>query len=995
LPSISLSEKAFITYSVNQGLSQSSVYCLYQDKRGFIWAGTAEGLNRFDGYKFKTVRKVEGSEKGLKNDYFSGHGVEDKQGNLYFGSRDGIQIYNPSMGRFGNLIFKGTRKPTGQVDIICLDEKAGKLWFWYGVNQIWCYHFRSQKSEIFTVPDKFRNWQYYHGFRSAHFFNGYIWFNAKSGLARFSTAEGSFKMVLENEFKEHKIPFCGGSAPAKDGISIWVCTPYKLIKWNTRTNRVQVIPFGLEANKPNNIVNLIEDDEGRLWCGSTVEGLICYTSESGKIENFRYNRQVRNCLSSNIIRCLWIDKGQNLWIGTDGGGLNKLDLKPPKFIMIPPANTIAEPFSSRFVKCFYEGENSEIYFGTNDAGINYYHQESGQTRNIRWKTDYGLYCAAIKEDRFGNIWIGSSEGVLQFDRKFQLRERTSSKSVTSNGRNWITDILILPGDQIVATTWRGVFLAETRNGKADSFFPIVERDGYFHTAYQTKDGRLWLAAEGYSYVFIMKNIGSKWQMADSVVFCMAVRSFLEQDGVLWMGSEKGLIRYDLKTGTHKTYTVENGLANNFIYGVLNDNKKRLWISTNFGISCFDPISEKFTNFDVEDGLQSNEFNTGAYLKRKDGSLIFGGINGFNIIYPDRIVFNKFRPLPALSIWGIGDESKGQATFSPDRENITLPYDSNTFYFELTANEFTSPQQNQYQYKLEGFDKEWVQSGTRRFARYGKLPPGKYTLVAKASNNDNFWGDEVKLLSFQIKPPYWKRWWFVTLVVLISLGISGYLIWNLATYNLRKRLLEFEKRQAVLNERERISRDMHDDLGGGLSKIAILSEMLKMNLERNEPVDVQLDKISKSARQLVDNLSEIIWTLNPRHDSVDSLMAYIRNYGTEFFENTGIEFKMTFAEIEKDIVINSELRRNIYLVVKEILNNALKYSKGTNVEVSGFLEDHRLFICISDNGVGLVSGGKSGNGLKNMELRLNKYGGTIQFEAQKEAYTRISFEVLLQ
>jgi signal transduction histidine kinase len=419
----------------------------------------------------------------------------------------------------------------------------------------------------------------------------------------------------------------------------------------------------------------------------------------------------------------------------------------------------------------------------------------------------------------------------------------------------------------------------------------------------------------------------------------------------------------------------------------------LWISTNNGISKFNLTKQTFTNYDIEDGLQSNEFNSGAFYSSERGEFFFGGINGFNSFFPDSIKDNPVVPEVAITSCKIFDEEWKGDTSLTLLHSLILPYNQNTLSFAFAPLEFTQPEKNLIKYRLIGLDTHWVSLGEERKVSFIGLSSGKYILQAKACNNDGIWNRIPKQLNIIIVPPLWKRPWFMALFVLLLLSAFGILIRYFSTRKLKRKLEILERHRILEEERTRISRDMHDEIGAGLSKISLLCEISKKKDNLSDDTRMQMEKITTSSRQIVDNMGEIIWSLNPKHDTLYELLSYMRDYIYEYFEALPIKLSLKFPEIDvfSAVTIDARFRRNIFLVVKEALHNIVKHSSATVAIVDIEIVKEKMTILISDNGKGICTDdmpGKYSNGLKNMKQRITEIGGEIKIVSEQNKGTLI-------
>ncbi len=447
---------------------------------------------------------------------------------------------------------------------------------------------------------------------------------------------------------------------------------------------------------------------------------------------------------------------------------------------------------------------------------------------------------------------------------------------------------------------------------------------------------------------------------------------------LLVATSRGLFIMD--TAYHVTQHYNSydfpALVNDFFYGVLLDDKDRIWVSHNKGLSQINPVTNEITTFNHEDGLQSNEFNTGAYFKSVDGELFFGGIRGVNGFYPRNFRNNPFVPKVVIKRMEVLDRPYESDTAISLLHHIELPYNQNTIAIEFVPLEYTNPLKNKVQYKLEGADEDWVQAGTFRMARYTNLRPGTYTFNVRASNNDDIWNTIPTTLEITIRIPFWQSLWFRFLLLLLLLGIAYYFSTLYLDYKIRHEKLKLEKEQAVDQERARISSDMHDDLGSGLSTIRLLSEIAKRKIQ--DPSQTrEIERISEAAGELVDKMSEIIWAMNSSNDSLENLIAYMRSFAADFLEHAHITHQFFIPESIPNIKLSGGTRRNIYLAVKESLHNVMKHAQATEVEVEIEVQmEQRMTIRIRDNGKGFDQDKVRlfGNGLKNIQKRMQAVGG---------------------
>ena len=330
------------------------------------------------------------------------------------------------------------------------------------------------------------------------------------------------------------------------------------------------------------------------------------------------------------------------------------------------------------------------------------------------------------------------------------------------------------------------------------------------------------------------------------------------------------------------------MPNDVIYGILEDSNGRLWLSTNKGLSRFNPETGNFKNFDIRDGLQSNEFNSGAYTKTMEGSFIFGGVNGANEFHADSLTENTYLAPIVLTGFNIFDQPLELPQSISVTKEIVLSYEQNYFSFEFAALDFSTPSRNLYAYKLEGLDNSWINSGTRRFAGYTGIEPGEYIFKVKGTNGDGVWNEKATEIKITIIPPYWKTWWFNTLIILLMIGGIVLLIIFRVRHLIKIKTIE---KKAEEKMRSKVAADFHDELGNRITKISLFSEILKSdNKEKSAKTKEYLNRINENASSLYNETRDFIWHLDPKKDTLHDLAIRLKTFGDELFDDTNTNFE---------------------------------------------------------------------------------------------------------
>ncbi len=1036
---IQQSEIRFGKIGLKQGLSQSTVYTIELDSQGFMWFGTDDGLNRYDGYSI-TVFKHNDADSNSISDNTILCLLNDKKGNLWIGTR------------------------RGGVDRYVLSENK-------------FYHYSYNSKNINTINDNTIHTIYKDKY-------GYIWFGTNKGLNRFDFSSNTFtRFYLEDTLSNSGIIV---DAICEDNEkNLWTGTTKGLFKVNlsniqvnekyNRGGFLNMVFYHHIASQPSSlsgdyIHSLYVDRFGTLWVGTYGAGLNRYDSKSDSFSN-KFTESSSHAYSKlgKFISSIFEDSRGNLWVSSWNYGLSVLDRNTEKI----------KRFTSEPVMALNEDRSGIIWLGTYTSGVEiydpkknlfkYYYDKSGNPENKSvnlitsiledkegelWIGTYNgglkLYSSlkegdaglrrklkvfkfnpgnpnsinsnkiiALCESNDGSIWIGTeNDGLNRYDKKsgkfFHYYNKPNNNNSLSS--NQITSLFYDKHEDLL---WIG-FL----NGDVDSYNYSANSFTHYHTEgkkdassgknsittiYKGGQKNLWFGTfDGELYRFIPKSNSIR-------LFRLArnYRSGLNKYGIyslyksskgpLWVGTYGGgLIRCDISSDSIKSFAEQEGLPDDVVYGILPDKSGNLWLSTNKGISKFNNEKETFRNYDVGDGLQSNEFNLGAYFAAQDGELFFGGVNGFNSFFPDSIKDNTYLPPVYFTKFKVFDKELHLPNALTYTKKIVLSYSQNFFSFEFVALNYTSPEKNRYAYMLEGFDKNWhYVPSSYRYASYTNLDPGKYILHIRGSNNDGVWNNTGASITLIVTPPFWMAWWFRILTAIIIIGIAGSIIRYFVSKKIKERTRKAEQETALEHERLRIARDIHDDLGSRLTEIQLISEMAYKDPERKAAA--VLLEVSETARNIISTFSEIVWSVSPQNDTVENLAEYIGQYSVDFLSKAKIKCRLDLPQKFPDWKASSEIRHNTFLAVKEALNNSAKHSETKELHIKVSVNDFVVVVSVHDFGKGFEQNfkqkpgyrsAKFGNGLLNMYKRMEQVGGKCEIESKKDIGTTVKFTVPL-
>ncbi len=965
----------FSHLTVNDGLAQSSVYGIYQDKQGFMWFGTSDGLNRFDGSSMRTYKHQPNERLRGTGNFYGKNAVEDEAGNIYFSGRTGMAFYH----RKQDAIYRfypnnDTLRFDNFIQILSLRNDT--LWFTDSHKYFYAYHIPSKHIKQYTA-------QAYNG--KPNFFHaemdkwGRIWFSTEQGVGCFNIHNQRTTFHLQALFRSYGLTLFN-DVFAVNEHKIIISAYYFIVEYDVLRNTYKML---LPTSKNESYDRVLQSRDGTLYVGSMSSGL-WIKRPSGNIEHLMHHESEEQSPGSNIVIGMCLDRTGNLWLGCDGAGITRMNTQPSNFNLYRRGFKQSYQFATDFIKCFY-ADTDKIWFGTHEGGLHELDRKTQFTRVYRFSWPGSNTIASIYKYNNHIFLLGTGAGVVLFDSRIGkgIIIKSNTPILTLDGQNFVHALVRTQSGRYWVAARGGIFSFTEKAGK---FTPMAADTlcgkPYIVSICQTRDGKIWAGNLEYGYVYrFAEQKNGKLKLIDTLLKGNIIRSFFEDTltNTLWMASEKGLIKYNLTSDKYQLISTKDGLKDNYLYAVVPGIKDQLWLSSNHGLMCYHTQTKQVDWYTVDDGLQSNEFNTGCYFRSAEGELFFGGINGFNSFYPQQIARNTRVPLVVLTKFMVNDEEYSEAGNPAVLNSIALSHKLNTLSFEFAALEYTCAKRNQYQYRLEEVDQNWVFSGTRHFARYSSLAPGYYKLWVKACNNDGVWSEPKLLLTIHIKTPWWKQWWMLVLEI-TTLAVGAYFIIRyVSTRKLKERIRQME---AVNQERIRIAKDMHDDLGSGISKIAIMTQLLKSKQASDTDIQRQIDKIEHTAHELVDNMGQIVWTMNASNDSLENFLAYVREYVYDFLDGTAINVVVDFEEPEEEIEMGQQLRRNLFLVIKETLNNTVKHAQASEVRIGFSINKHEANFYIKDNGRGFdpTSTRRFGNGLANMSKRLIAVGASYEINS---------------
>ncbi|WP_245531087.1 hybrid sensor histidine kinase/response regulator transcription factor [Belliella baltica] len=1002
----------FDHYSSNDGLPQNSVLAIQQDNLGFLWMGTDDGLSRFDGYNFKTFKHSPENRFSISNNVIRAIS-KDPNGLLWIGTEGGgINVLNPKTEQFIEFTLENQDEPrrfANKIASIFLDSKQ-RLWIGtQGDGIILVSGFENTFSNELTTYTSKLEVQFFNK-RNSPLLDNKIWTVAedKEGNIYIGTLdEGAFKIpngsyeIKQIElFKELNLNSIKSFFESSNG-DFWIGTEKNGV-WRKEADKAYFSFFdlskvrGINNKQDLNVTSFEEDQFGNILIGTLGQGLISFNQSKGTLkhykddpmkskslngnsvytiykdnkqqiwlgmysgeglnkinfsqqyfEHYKYDPRENHGLSSRMVKSIFVDKDDNLWVGLFNGGLN----------LLPSGEKLFRYFNSKDgflshdnVQVIHQAKNGEIWIGTDGGGINIYNPKTKTVKYLKQIPGKNSLSKnevwAITEDNSGNFWIGTANGggLNKFDPTTGLFE-TFYSGLNKNRSPSFNDIRSLLVDSKnnlwIGTYGGGLNKLNLSSGKFEYFQSHHENTKISHDI---------------------------------------ITSVLEdKNGFIWVGTfGGGLNKINPLSNEVLVYRVKDGLPSDVIKGILEDNDGQLWISTLNGLSAFDQKSEVFKNYKEEDGLQSDEFNLGTAFKDNIGRLYFGGTNGFNAFFPEKI---SIYPIPETPVFtklkilnnevNVNEEVLGSTILETQisyKDQISISYQHNSLELEFASLQFNLQSKIQYQYYLEGYDQDWINTDAqRRFATYANLKPGKYLFHVRAFIDNNQTTSPSRTISIIVSPPWHKSklayFIYVILIFLAAYGIKNIIAWRIKLKNdLRFERLEKEKQEEINQLKLRFFTNISHELRTPLMLIKAPLEQLEKEKYLSPLVSKQLESIHSNTNRLLRLINQL---LDFRKQETGNLNLTVRQVPTRSFIKEIFDSFFTLVE-QKNIDFNIQIDDDIPFalwfdpeqmekVFFNLIYNAIKFTPDggrIQIQVKNDTDLNLVGFKIIDNGRGI-------------------------------------------
>lgn len=981
----------FQRFFIRDGLSQNTITCILQDRRGFMWFGTPDGLNRYDGYSFKVYQQDARDPDSLAGKDISCL-LEDDLGIIWIGTRyEGLIRFDPidevfSIVDFIELSSAGPHgDPSGikkAVAALYLTRESKLLIAAQGQG-VFQLDIESLDCALVSFEPLDTGSDQLYANSTLEDRAGAIWVGTKRGLIqRFQSTSRQYSKDSE----AFKINHNAVSAIVEDDSGqLWVGTQSGLNIVNSERSECHHAEnhrSGVFAVR-DEVVSMCSATPGEVWIGFDQNGLSRIDTKSGHTTSYRHKPGDSTTLSHDTVLAIYMDRSGVLWVGTQNG-LNRFFPRTEAFGHRKCPADVSESSCKNYIWCFQEEEPNRIWVGTQN-GLMRVDTTDNQVSHFRHNPSDPQSLShdevlSLCRDSRGRLWVGTMNGLnrlsndtfIRYDSRLFTYRRITAILEDEGGALWLGTFKGLNRFDPEIPTCRKYL---TRKNDPNSL-----KNDTVNCLFRCSRGDLWIGTDRGGLDRLDESAGS-FEHFFSHLSHNRVNCISEDDsGDLWIGTDGGLNRFDRQNNEASYLTQRAGLPSNVIYGILHDSNGKLWLSTNAGLARYDPSTTAVRTYTQDDGLQSDEFNFGAYFKASSGEFYFGGVNGFNAFFPQDIVDDANPPAVIITDFRLFNKSvptRSQGADSPlaqsilATDEIVLTHEHSVVGFEFAALHFAAPQRNQYAYRLEGHIDEWITTdAANRSATFTRLPPGSYTFRVKASNKDGVWNEKGASVRLRMLPPPWRTWWAYCLyVAFVVLAIAGYVHWRTraqaSELAVQKKELERERqvserlRQVDALKDEFLANTSHE-LRTPLTGIIGLTESLidQSAGPINPDVARNLSLVVDSSKRLATLVDDILDFSKLKHKSIElsrnpvdlrALTEVVLTLSQHLIQHR--DLNLTNAVPDDLPAVDADENR-LQQILYNLVGNAIKFTKSGSVRVSARQADSDIIVEVYDTGIGI-------------------------------------------
>ena len=1012
----------FERMTVEQGLPDGTVICMLKDRLGFMWFGTTSGLMRYDGYSFRFFTSGDSSNKNLSGRIVYAL-LEDQAGLIWVATvGGGLNKFDPRTETFTYYRHDPGNPHSLSHDQVyaLLEDRSGRLWVgttggldYFDRKENRFHHFdpdtnsdaiTNKVTSIYERPTE----------------PGILWIGT-FGLRHFDIEKEKFvhyrnSPQLPATISHHQIWFVQGSSRSSD--ILWIGTVDGLNKFEISRERFTCYkndPHNPASLSHNGVRSMLEDRSGNLWIGTSGGGLNLFDPKTGECTRYITDPKDTRSLSNNNVVCLFEDECKVHWVGTRDG-INRFASPKEDFVIYQNDPHDTRSLSNNFLWSLYEDRSGVLWIATG-MGLNKFNQKTETFSCYKYdpedpKSLRNNYVRTIYEDRRGILWVGNANGMLhRFDRRTGNSKAIRILVNPSNEKD--NDILSMLEDKN-GTFWVGTaeglqtFDRERWISTPVNIGPLGKdptRRYQVNALYEDRDGTLWIGTgtEGL-LAFNSKTGGFTAYSANAQNLSHNDVAFITRDrsGILWVATRGGgLSKFNDKTREFTRLDTKKFHLDDIILGFLEDNSGNFWFSVGNGLCRFNPMTGDYRVFDAREVQQGSGFNTRSFCKSKTGAMYFGGVNGLDCFYPDSIQDNTHVPPVHIVSIRIHEKEYSTDTAAAYLKHISLASPDNSLSFEFSALDFKDQRRNNYAYMLEGLEKEWIYCGSRRYAAYTGLAPGRYVFRVKGSNNNGVWNEAGTSFIVVVEPAYWQTWWFKMIWFLLIVGLIAFVYHRRVSRLHREKHLqqEFSRQQIESQEaeRKRLAAELHDGLGQDL---LIAANELQEILRQKTRSQAKLKHVAAAVQDSIESAREIAANLHPHHLDRLGFSAAIRWLARTTATSSGVAVEAVCGNI--DGILPKETELHLFRIIQEALSNAIRHASATQIRVEVKKDGAIITAGVSDNGKGFVPRDPSrdsapdekvhGYGLSSLSERARIIGGTLKISSTLGTGTSISITI---
>ena len=980
----------FVTYSVKDGLANNYVNDCVRDKRGFLWIATQNGLSRFDGVNFKNYFHDDGDSSSLPFNLIQRVNCDYKN-RIWVTGNDGIAYYDQVNDKFTTIDILKRDSRLYRVNAVCVDNDNKKIWF-------------ANNGKLCTLDlETFQNTSTSLNVENSEALNVYkdhhnnIWlYNVNGGFTyRYNISTGTGNKINSSRRGRTLIE-------DKEG-NVWMGCYLEGITNCMDTARKKIFFADEYNNLSGHYIRDMETapsftGDSLIWVATSESGIRFFnpakkTFEPYALEYFIYNK---SGLPDNHVNNLYYSADDIMWVCTTNG-ISKLNKNEQQFFTrLLPFLQIKGP--TLITGIFSIGNSNDYWMSTSGSGLIRFNNLTGKA--AEWKyldlkkpidDQKNIFNKQSATDIAGNHWLASDNGLIKIDPGGVV----TTIPIVIGGHAAALASLFADGDSVIwcGSIYNGLIKYDIRNNKYISFQKIADDtallSGSIYSIVKDKDEVLWMSSKDGLISFDKKPTELRryynlTQSANSNNSNVVYSAAIDNNAMLWLATIGGIVIFNTKTKIFSSVKGKN-IPTGLCTSVRKDKTGFIWVYSAAGLCKIDPVTKTCDLYSEPDGINIlNDEQSNPIIDFPGDKWALGYRGEYTIFDPLKITTDSAKVKTYFTEIKVNNTSLHIDPVDFESKNFQLSPGENNIDFAYCGIDYTNSSKITYAYMLEGYDKEWITAGTKHFANYTNLNAGGYAFKVKTCNSSGIWNEQYAAFSFYIATPFYKSWWFISVCILLT----AVLVWYLFRVKENRRI-------AQQKLRDKIARDLHDDVGSSISGINLFSKMALEKMDGDKEGKELVQKIVDRSETMVDAMSDIVWSVNPANDNLDKVIIRMRSYALDMLEEQNIHVNfVTPANIDK-LKLDVDVRKDFYLIYKEAINNISKYAIAKNVTINLAINKNTLVMAIDDDGIGFDTGKEyEGNGLKNIKARTNNIKGKLTITSQKNKGSHLALEIVI-